>query len=131
MTLKQIRLPYCIENNNTWSFRDSNKKTFENVEKWLKQIRDHAKPGIVVMLVGNKSDLKQAVQTKDAMQFAKDNNLAFIETSASEGTNVEKASHDIATEIRNFLWGTRIFQLVYLHLADNNLGSPEWYNGHI
>jgi len=80
-----------------------NKKTFENVEKWLKQIRDHAKPGIVVMLVGNKSDLKQAVQTKDAMQFAKDNNLAFIETSASEGTNVEKASHDIATEIRNFL----------------------------
>ena len=47
------------------------------MEKWLKQIRDHAKPGIVVMLVGNKSDLKQAVQTKDAMQFAKDNNLVI------------------------------------------------------
>ena len=28
--------------------------TFENVERWLKELRDHAEPNIVVMLVGNK-----------------------------------------------------------------------------
>merc|ERR1712129_147561 len=32
--------------------------TFENVERWLKELRDHAEANIVVMLVGNKSDLK-------------------------------------------------------------------------
>lgn len=32
--------------------------TFENVERWLKELRDHAEANIVVMLVGNKSDLR-------------------------------------------------------------------------
>ena len=32
--------------------------TFENVERWLKELRDHADPTIVIMLVGNKSDLE-------------------------------------------------------------------------
>eukprot|EP00227_Mantoniella_beaufortii_P005489 CAMPEP_0197608396 /NCGR_PEP_ID=MMETSP1326-20131121/48992_1 /TAXON_ID=1155430 /ORGANISM="Genus nov. species nov., Strain RCC2288" /LENGTH=127 /DNA_ID=CAMNT_0043176593 /DNA_START=131 /DNA_END=511 /DNA_ORIENTATION=- len=35
----------------------SNHSTFENVERWLKELRDHADENIVVMLVGNKSDL--------------------------------------------------------------------------
>ena len=32
--------------------------TYENVERWLKELRDHADSNIVIMLVGNKSDLK-------------------------------------------------------------------------
>ena len=28
--------------------------TFENVERWLKELRDHAEANIVIMLVGNK-----------------------------------------------------------------------------
>ena len=32
--------------------------TFENVERWLKELRDHADSNIVIMLVGNKSDLR-------------------------------------------------------------------------
>ena len=41
--------------------------TFENVERWLKELRDHAEANIVVMLVGNKSDLKpqRAVPTEE------------------------------------------------------------------
>ena len=79
----------------------SKKITFENVERWLKELRDHAESGIVVMLVGNKSDLKhlRTVQTEEAIEFAKQNNLAFIETSANEGTNVETSFHNILTEI--------------------------------
>ena len=34
--------------------------TFENVERWLKELRDHADANIVIMLVGNKSDLRWA-----------------------------------------------------------------------
>ena len=42
--------------------------TFENVERWLKELRDHADANIVIMLVGNKSDLRhlRSVHTEDA-----------------------------------------------------------------
>lgn len=32
--------------------------TYENVERWLRELRDHADQNIVIMLVGNKSDLR-------------------------------------------------------------------------
>ena len=35
--------------------------TFDNVERWLKELRDHADSNIVIMLVGNKSDLRCAL----------------------------------------------------------------------
>lgn len=79
----------------------SKRATFENVERWLKELRDHAEPNIVVMLVGNKSDLrhKRAVSTEDAMTFAEENQLAFIETSALDSTGVDEAFRQILTEI--------------------------------
>lgn len=45
------------------------------------------------MLVGNKTDLEhlRAVNTDEAMFFAKQNNLFFLETSALDSTNVENA----------------------------------------
>jgi len=79
----------------------SKQVTFENVERWLKELRDHAEPNIVIMLVGNKSDLKhkRAVSTETAMAFAETNNLAFIETSALDATGVDEAFRQILTEI--------------------------------
>ena len=75
--------------------------TFENVERWLKELRDHAEPNIVVMLVGNKSDLRhlRTVPTEEAMSFAEANNLAFIETSALDASGVDTAFQNILTEI--------------------------------
>ena len=79
----------------------SKRLTFENVERWLKELRTHADPSIVVMVVGNKCDLKhlQAVLTDDAKAFAEQNNLAFIETSALDSTNVDLAFETILIEI--------------------------------
>jgi len=75
--------------------------TFVNVARWLKELRDHADSNIVIMLVGNKSDLKhlRAVLTDEAKQFATDNGLSFIETSALDATNVEAAFQTILTDI--------------------------------
>jgi Ras-related protein Rab-11A len=75
--------------------------TMENVERWLKELRDHADSNIVIMLVGNKSDLRHLrfVQTDDAQAFCEKENLSFIETSALESTNVEEAFKKILTEI--------------------------------
>ena len=46
--------------------------TYENVERWLKELKDHADNNIVIMLVGNKSDLRhlRAVSTDEAKTFA-------------------------------------------------------------
>jgi GTPase SAR1 family protein len=46
--------------------------TYENVSRWLKELRDHADANIVIMLVGNKSDLRhlRAVPTEEAKAFA-------------------------------------------------------------
>ncbi|PGH17717.1 hypothetical protein AJ80_04725 [Polytolypa hystricis UAMH7299] len=79
----------------------SKHQTYDNVTRWLKELRDHADSNIVIMLVGNKSDLRhlRAVPTEEAKQFASDNNLSFIETSALDASNVELAFQNILTEI--------------------------------
>ena len=51
--------------------------------------------------MGNKSDLRhlRAVPTEEATNFAKENNLSFIETSALDASNVESAFQQILTAI--------------------------------
>jgi len=75
--------------------------TYVNVTRWLKELRDHADSNIVIMLVGNKSDLKhlRAVPTDEAKAFSTENGLSFIETSALDASNVESAFQTILTDI--------------------------------
>ncbi|XP_077011810.1 ras-related protein Rab-25 [Tamandua tetradactyla] len=76
-------------------------QTYAVVEQWLKELYDHAEATIVVMLVGNKSDLSQAreVPTDEARMFAENNGLLFLETSALDSTNVELAFETVLKEI--------------------------------
>ncbi|GAX82990.1 hypothetical protein CEUSTIGMA_g10417.t1 [Chlamydomonas eustigma] len=92
--------------------------TFENVERWLKELRDHADANIVIMLCGNKSDLRhlRSVATEDAMAFCEREGLSFIETSALESTNVEKAFQLILTDI---------YHIVSKKVLDNDGSRPE------
>jgi Ras-related protein Rab-11A len=79
----------------------TNQLSFQNCAAWLRELRAHTDPSIVVMLVGNKSDLRhrQKVDVEVAKDFAEDNNLAFIETSALDATNVDLAFETICIEI--------------------------------
>ena len=75
--------------------------TFENVERWLKELRDHTDANIVVMLVGNKADLRhlRAVSTEETTNFAEREKTFFMETSALESLNVESAFTEVLTQI--------------------------------
>lgn len=75
--------------------------TFENVERWLKELRDHTDSNIVIMLVGNKADLRhlRAVATEDATAFAEKESTFFMETSALESMNVENAFTEVLAQI--------------------------------
>ncbi|KVI09886.1 ras-related protein Rab2BV-like [Cynara cardunculus var. scolymus] len=77
------------------------KQTFENVQRWLRELRDHADSNIVIMLVGNKSDLNhlRAIPESEAQAMAEKDGLTFLETSALEANNVEKAFQTILLDI--------------------------------
>ncbi|KAI4382042.1 hypothetical protein MLD38_008053 [Melastoma candidum] len=77
------------------------RQSFDHMTRWLEELRGHADKNIVIMLIGNKSDLGslRAVPTEDAEEFAQRESLFFMETSALEATNVETAFLTILTEI--------------------------------
>lgn len=63
-----------------------------SINHWLKQLRDYSPDDLIIMLIGNKSDLEQReVLTSQGEMKAKENNLLFLETSALTGHNVNKA----------------------------------------
>lgn len=77
------------------------RQSFDHMARWLDELRGHADRNIVIMLIGNKSDLGslRAVSIDDAKEFAQHENLFFMETSALEATNVESAFVTALTEI--------------------------------
>ncbi|KAK8592794.1 hypothetical protein V6N13_063359 [Hibiscus sabdariffa] len=76
-------------------------QTFDNVQRWLRELRDHADSNIVLMMAGNKSDLNhlRAVSEQDGQALAEKEGLSFLETSALDATNIEKAFQTVLTEI--------------------------------
>ena len=68
--------------------------TFENVQEWFKDTKTMGdNTHLVLMLVGNKSDLvnERQVSTEEGKKEAEMNGMAFMETSALDGTNITEA----------------------------------------
>ncbi|KAJ9141541.1 hypothetical protein P3X46_032066 [Hevea brasiliensis] len=75
--------------------------TFDNVAKWLHEIREFGSSDMVVVLVGNKSDLSNSreVGEEEAKNLAEKEGLCFMETSALENRNVEESFLEMITKI--------------------------------
>lgn len=95
-------------------FDISRRPTFSHVQDWLSDLRAIAEPDIVVILVGNKSDLavsstagedgdkvnKREVTKEEAERWARENGvLEYVETSAKSGEGVELAFGRVAERI--------------------------------
>ena len=103
-------------------FDITRRSTFEHATAWLNDLRQIAEEAIVVILVGNKSDLassstvasgmvsgeaqglqaanKRAVTVVEAEEWCKKNGvMTYVETSARSGQNVEKAFLEVAEKI--------------------------------
>lgn len=87
-------------------FDISRRPTFTHVQDWLSDLRAIAEENIVIILVGNKSDLasdeenKREVTSGEAKQWAEKNGvLEYVETSAKNGEGVEKAFGRVAERI--------------------------------
>ncbi|KAF2688700.1 ras-domain-containing protein [Lentithecium fluviatile CBS 122367] len=96
-------------------FDISRKNTFLSVTSWLHDLRQIAEEGIIVVLVGNKSDLasastvsdqdqdaenKRQVSKEEAEAWCKANGvMEYVETSAKSGEGVERAFLEVAERI--------------------------------
>uniref|UniRef100_A0AAQ5X3Z7 small monomeric GTPase n=2 Tax=Amphiprion TaxID=80969 RepID=A0AAQ5X3Z7_AMPOC len=70
---------------------------------WLTEIHEYAQKDVVIMLLGNKSDMaaERVVKTEEGEKLAKEYGVPFMETSAKTGVNVDLAFHAIAKELKH------------------------------
>lgn len=99
-------------------------QSFDHVQRWLEELRAHADANIVIMLIGNKSDLSnlRQVDTDVARVYAEKEKLSFLETSAMESTNVETAFYAVLSEIYKIVSKNAL-------IADENQGGTPLLSG--
>eukprot|EP01012_Entosiphon_sulcatum_P033567 TRINITY_DN424_c0_g1_i1.p2 TRINITY_DN424_c0_g1~~TRINITY_DN424_c0_g1_i1.p2 ORF type:complete len:220 (-),score=60.98 TRINITY_DN424_c0_g1_i1:275-934(-) len=75
-------------------FDVSSRASFEAVDElWMRLVRENALPNTPSILAGCKCDLDtvRQVSQDEAMQYAKQHGMGYIQTSAKESVNVDKA----------------------------------------
>lgn len=75
--------------------------TFNNIDKWLAEMKEKTSSDIKLILIGNKTDLKESreVDVELGLDKAKTFGMPFMETSAKDTTNVQEAFHCLFKEI--------------------------------
>uniref|UniRef100_A0A0D9V210 GTP-binding protein n=1 Tax=Leersia perrieri TaxID=77586 RepID=A0A0D9V210_9ORYZ len=81
----------------------TDQESFNNVKQWLNEIDRYASENVNKLLVGNKCDLAEnrVVSYEAGKALADEIGIPFLETSAKDATNVEKAFMTMAGEIKN------------------------------
>lgn len=76
----------------------TNRTSFMNTSKWVDDVRGERGNDVIIVLVGNKTDLndKRQVTTEEGEKKAKEFKVMFIETSAKAGHNVKTLFRKIA-----------------------------------
>lgn len=80
----------------------TNKASFDNIRAWLGEINEYAQEDVVIMLLGNKADManERMIRTEDGEKLAREYNVAFMETSAKTGRNVDLAFMAVAKDLK-------------------------------
>ena len=77
------------------------KDSFDSVEKWLRDLKNNGEEKMVIMAIGNKCDMvnERVISTEEGEAKAQRNNIAFLETSALNATNVAKAFDELIQKL--------------------------------
>lgn len=80
----------------------TDERSFQNIRTWFSNVEQHASEGVHKILIGNKCDWeeKRAVSTEQGQQLADELGIPFLEVSAKNNINIEKAFYNLASEIK-------------------------------
>lgn len=81
----------------------TDRQSFKDIENWLSEVDKYGNENVVKLLVGNKSDLEanRQVKTEEGKTLADSLGIKFLETSAKDAVNVEKAFTTLSNEIKS------------------------------
>lgn len=79
----------------------TNVDSFHLTDKWVEEVRTERGSDVIVVLVGNKTDLgdKRQVSQEEGEQKSKDLNSVFIETSAKTGYNIKQMFRTVTQKL--------------------------------
>ncbi|KAJ3451837.1 ras-related protein rabd2a-like [Anaeramoeba flamelloides] len=81
------------------------KKSFDNIGKWVDEVKNHGEKNVTMFLIGNKCDLvnERVVSTEEGEMRAQELKMSFLETSAKDNTNIAECFRVMAEEIEQKL----------------------------
>ena len=73
----------------------TNQVTFNNIERWYNEIRDFSSKDIQIIMIGNKTDLKEkiVITTEMSQNKSADLEIPVVETSSLNASNVKVVFH--------------------------------------
>ena len=79
----------------------TNSNSFNQTSKWIDDVRTERGNDVIIMLVGNKTDLqdKRQVTLEEGEKKARELDVMFIETSAKSGYNVKQLFRRVASAL--------------------------------
>jgi Ras-related protein Rab-1A len=81
----------------------TDRMTFDNVDKWIKQCDKYASSNVHKILIGTKNDVpddKRQVSYEEGKIFAQARGMSFLETSSKNSTNIDKAFTTLIDEMQ-------------------------------
>lgn len=111
----------------------TNRQSFINVQRWVEEVRSERGSDVIIVLVGNKTDLvdKRQVSIEEADAKARELNVMFIETSAKAGFNVKALFRKVAAALpglESLNQNSKQEDLVDINLASNTSGGQRGGN---
>ncbi|PRW20493.1 Ras-related RABH1e [Chlorella sorokiniana] len=79
----------------------TNRQSFLSIQRWVEEVRAERGSDVIIVMVGNKTDLvdKRQVSIEEGDAKARELNVMFIETSAKAGFNIKALFRKIAAAL--------------------------------
>ncbi|PPD93003.1 hypothetical protein GOBAR_DD10035 [Gossypium barbadense] len=113
----------------------ANRQSFLNTSKWIEEVRTERGTDVIIVLVGNKTDLvdKRQVSIEEGDSKARELGVMFIETSAKAGFNIKPLFRKIAAALPGMgsLSSTKQDDMVDVNLksSGNSYQNPDQQGG--